>query len=99
MAQQVLGAVASTIYEAINLCSDPDQLQETARFLWKSYGAGELSGDEPNYLQFLIDRRRPLRRTGLHAKPLGKFAGCPPDRVQFCENGEVEDRSYLAPLS
>jgi hypothetical protein len=75
LAQQMLGAVASAIYEAINRFSDPDQLHETARFLWKAYAAGELSDGEANYLQFLIDRRRPLRRMALHAKPLGKFAG------------------------
>ena len=75
VAQQTLGAVASAIHEAVNFCSDPDQLHDTARFLWKAYGAGELSDNEANYLQSLIDRRRPLRRTALHAKPIGKFAG------------------------
>ena len=75
VAQQTLGAVANAIHEAINRCSDPDQLHETARLLWKAYGAGEVSDDESNYLQSLINRRRPLRHTALHAKPAGRFAG------------------------
>jgi hypothetical protein len=75
VAQQTLGAVASAIHEAINLCGDPGQLHETARLLWRAYGAGEISDDESNYLQSLINRRRPLRHTDVHAKPAGRFAG------------------------
>ena len=75
VAEQTLGAVASAIHEVINFCSDPDQLDETARLLWKAYGTGEVSDDEGNYLQSLIQRRRPLPHTALSAKPAGRFAG------------------------
>jgi hypothetical protein len=75
VAQQTLGAVARAIHKAINFCSDADELDETARLLWKAYGAGEISDGEGNYLQSLIERRRPLRHTTLHATPVGRFAG------------------------
>jgi hypothetical protein len=74
VAQQVLGPVASAVYEAINLCSNPDQLDYAARMLWQAYGAGEISDGEGNYLQSLIERRRPSRYTVLYAKPAGRFA-------------------------
>ena len=74
LAQQALGPVASAVYEAINLCSNPDQLDDTARMLWQAYGAGEISDGEGNYLQSLIERRRPSRHTALYAKPAGRFA-------------------------
>jgi len=75
VAQQTLGPVASAIYEAVNLYSDPDQLHETARHLWSAWGASQISDDESTYLQSLIERRRPLRYTAVHAKPAGRFAG------------------------
>lgn len=74
VAQQTLGAVARTIYEAINLCSNPDQLEETGRRLWEAWGVSQISDDEGSYLQSLIERRRPLRHTALSAKPAGRFA-------------------------
>jgi hypothetical protein len=74
VAQQTVSAVASAIHEAVNHCSNPDQLDETARMLWKAYVAGEISDGEGNYLQSVINGRRPLHRTGLHAKPAGRFA-------------------------
>jgi hypothetical protein len=75
VAQQTLGAVASALYEAINLCSNPDQLHETTRLLWEAWGASQISDGEGHYLQSLIERRRPPRHTALHAKPAGRFAG------------------------
>jgi hypothetical protein len=75
VAQQTLGVVASAIYQAINLCSNPDQLHETAQRLWSAWGAGEISDGEGNYLQSLIERRRPFRHAAVHAKPAGRFAG------------------------
>src|ERR1700731_2197970 len=75
VAQQALRPVASAMHEAINLCSNPDQLHETGLRLWEAWGAGEISDGEGNYLQSLIERRRPLRRMALHAKPAGRFAG------------------------
>jgi hypothetical protein len=71
VAQHTVSAVANAIQEAINHCSNPDQLDETARMLWKAYVAGEISDREGNYLQSVINGRRPLHRTGLHAKPAG----------------------------
>jgi hypothetical protein len=75
VARQALGVVASAFYEAINLCSNPDQLHDTARALWGAYGAGKISDDESTYLQSLINRRRPLHHTASSAKPAGRFAG------------------------
>ncbi len=75
MAQQTLGAVARVIYEGINLCSNPDQLHEMAQALWRAYGASQISDGEGNYLQSLIERRRPSHQTGLQAKPLSRFSG------------------------
>jgi hypothetical protein len=75
MAQQTLGAAATAIFEIVNLCSDPDQLDEMSRLLWKGYGEGKISEGEATYLSSIIDRRRPLRRTALwHSKPLGTSA-------------------------
>ena len=75
VAQQTLGAVASAIHQTINLCSDPDQLHETAQLLWDAWGAGKISDGESTYLQSLINRRRPFGHTALSAKPAGRFAG------------------------
>jgi hypothetical protein len=75
VAQQMLGAVASALHEDIGLCSNPDQLEDAGRRLWKAWGASQISDGEGNYLQSLIERRRPLRHTALSAKPAGRFAG------------------------
>jgi hypothetical protein len=69
VAQQAAGAVASVLHKAINLSSNPDQLDETAQRLWGAWGAGQISDDESTYLQSLIERRRPLRHSALPAKP------------------------------
>jgi hypothetical protein len=75
-AQLPLGDVASALHEAINLCSNPDQLDETTRALWSAYSAGKIGDHESTYLQSLINRRRPLRHMALSAKPaVGRFAG------------------------
>jgi hypothetical protein len=75
VAQQSLGAVAGAFLEAINLCSNPDQLEGTARRMWGAWGASQISDGESTYLQSLIDRRRPLHHTAWSAKPaIGRFA-------------------------
>jgi hypothetical protein len=75
VAQQTLGLFASALHEDISLCSNPDQLENAGRRLWKAWGAGQVSDGEGAYLQSLIERRRPLRHTALSAKPAGRFAG------------------------
>jgi hypothetical protein len=76
VAQQTLSARASALQEAINLCNNSGQLHETTRLLWEAWGASQISDGEGNYLQSLVERRRPLRHTALSAKPaVGRFAG------------------------
>jgi hypothetical protein len=74
---QRLGGAGRAIYEVIDLCSDPDQLDEMGRLLWKGYGEGSIGEGEATYLSSIIERRRPLgRRTAPgYAKPLGKLSG------------------------
>jgi hypothetical protein len=72
-----LGAVGQAIYEAINLCSDLEQLDGMGRLLWKGNSEGSIVDGEATYLSSCIERRRPLgRRTAPgHTMPLGKLAG------------------------
>jgi hypothetical protein len=74
---QNLGVAGRAIYDVINVCSDPYQLDEMGRLLWKRYGEGSIGGREAEYLSSLIERRRPLgRRTAPgHTTPLGNAAG------------------------
>lgn len=67
-------AAGMAIYEAVNSCSDPGQLDEVGRLLWKDYGNGKISDDEANYLSSVIERRRPLGRpaTPWYSKKLGR---------------------------
>jgi hypothetical protein len=58
------------LYESINACQNPDQLDAMARLIWERYGAAAVNDDEASYLASCIERRRPLsRRTST-----GKFA-------------------------
>ena len=43
VAQQTLGLFASALHEDISLCSNPDQLENAGRRLWKAWGAGQVS--------------------------------------------------------
>jgi hypothetical protein len=62
--------VARALYENVNACQTPDQLDAVARLIWERYGAGTVNDDEASYLASCIERRRPLsRRTST-----GKFA-------------------------
>jgi hypothetical protein len=71
-----LSAAATAIFEIVNSCSDPDQLDKMARLIWEGYSKGEISDDEANHLSLIIQRRRPLHPTALwHTTPLGRSAG------------------------
>jgi hypothetical protein len=74
---QTLGVVGRAIYDTINAASDPDQLDEMGRLLWKGYGAGDIGECEATYLSTCIERRRPLgrRQAPGFATPMGKLAG------------------------
>jgi hypothetical protein len=74
---QALGLTGNAIYRLINECSDPGQLDEFGRLLWRSYGEGAVGEGEAAYLASIIERRRPLgRRTASgHTTPLGNVAG------------------------
>ena len=71
-----LGVLRRAIYDVVNVCSDPDQLDEIGRLLWKGYGEGSIGEREAEYLSSIIERRRPLsRRTAPgHTTPLRKVA-------------------------
>jgi hypothetical protein len=75
VAKQSLGAFASALLKDISLCSNPDQLEDAGRRLWKAWGVGQVSDGEGAYLQSLIERRRPLRHTTSSATLAGRFAG------------------------
>jgi hypothetical protein len=78
MVQQTLSVAATVIYEALNLCSDLDQLDEIGQLLWKGYAEGTINDGEATYLSSIIEGRRPLRRAALWCtKPLGRSAGRP----------------------
>lgn len=76
IAAQTLSAAAIAIYDGVNLCSDPDQLDKEAQQLWIDHGEGKISDGEATYLSSIIERRRLLRRTAWwHTKPLGRSVG------------------------
>jgi hypothetical protein len=74
---QNLGVAGRAIYDVINVCSNPYQLDEMGRLLWKGYSEGSIGEHEAGYLSSMIERRRPLgRRTAPgHTTPLCKVAG------------------------
>lgn len=75
-ARPTLDAAATAIYEGINSCTNPDQLEGLAKSLWVHHGQGKISDNEATYLASVIDRRRPLRHTALpHIKALGRVVG------------------------
>src|SRR5258705_7054164 len=58
------------LFEDINACQNPEQLDAVCRLIWERYGAGAVNDDEASYLVACIERRRPVsRRTST-----GKFA-------------------------
>ena len=69
---QTLGVAGHAISDVIHVCSDPMQLDEIGRLLWKGYGEGSIGEREAEYLSSMIERRRPLgRRTApLHTRPV-----------------------------
>jgi hypothetical protein len=71
------GAAGRAVYEAINRCSDPAQLDDVGRRLWLAYGEGRISEGDATYLSSCIDRRRPLGRcaAGGAAKSLDPLGG------------------------
>ena len=77
LAVQCLGMAGRAVYEGIKGCSDPNQLEEMGRQLWKHYGAGSVGDGEATYLSNIIESRRPLGRRMApgHAKPIGKITG------------------------
>jgi hypothetical protein len=100
-----LGRVGGAIYEAINQCCNPDQLDQMARQLWQGYGAGSIGDSEATYLHGCIERRRPLsRRTAPgHARPLSPLAGRLLSRFTSRQRQRSPDRKVdainrLAPL-
>jgi hypothetical protein len=72
-----IGPAGHAIFEVINRCSDPAQLDDLGRCLWLAYGEGRISEGEATYLSSYIERRRPLgRRTAPgYTTALGKVAG------------------------
>ena len=74
---QTLGTAGRAIYDIINVCSDPDEIDEIGRLLWKGYGEGSIGEGEATYLSSCIERRRPLgRRTAPgFVTPMGNLAG------------------------
>jgi hypothetical protein len=61
---------AIVLYDGINACQNPDQLDAMVSLIWERRGAGAVNDDEASYLVSCIERRRPLsRRTSA-----GKFA-------------------------
>jgi hypothetical protein len=68
----VIGAnpAAIVLYDGVNACQNPDQLDAMMRLIWERYGAGAVNDNEASYLASCIERCRPLsRRTAT-----GKFA-------------------------
>jgi hypothetical protein len=64
------------MYVGVNSCSNPHQLDEMGRLLWKAYGHGAISDGEATYLASVIECRRPVRRMALwHTKPAARGAG------------------------
>jgi hypothetical protein len=69
---------AIILYDGINACQNPDQLDAMARVIWERYGSGAVNDDEASYLASCIERRRPLSRrtsTGKFAVIGGKMNG------------------------
>ena len=61
---------ALALYEGVNACQNPDQLDAMVRLIWERHLADTVNDDEASYLVSCIERRRPLsRRTSA-----GKFA-------------------------
>jgi hypothetical protein len=61
---------ALTLYQGVNACQNPDQLDAMVRLIWERHLADAVNDDEASYLVSCIERRRPLsRRTSA-----GKFA-------------------------
>src|SRR5262245_36933316 len=81
----VRGRAARRIYDMINHCSVPDQLDEIARLLWMDPGNGRITDDEALYLDQCIRARRPVRRP--MAKPVtalrGRISIFPVRRYQY----------------
>jgi hypothetical protein len=69
-AQLLANPAGLALYEGVNACQNPDQLDSMARLIWERHLAGAVNDDEASYLVSCIERRRPLsRRTSA-----GKFA-------------------------
>ena len=61
LAAQTLGHAGGAIYKAINICSDPSQLDKIGGLIWQGWGDGSIGDDEAQYLSSCIEYRRPLR--------------------------------------
>jgi hypothetical protein len=59
-----------SLYNDINACQSPANLDAVGRIVWERYGAAAISDDEASYLAACIERRRPLSRRA----STGKFA-------------------------
>lgn len=74
-----LGLVGLQVYEMINGCENPADLQRVGTLIWRHYGSGSLSDGEATFLHSCYDRRRPGARppAPMAAAPLrapvGKF--------------------------
>jgi hypothetical protein len=55
-----LGIAGRAIYEAINKCCSPDQLESMRRLTWQGWGEGTIDDGEAQYLTSCIERRCPL---------------------------------------
>jgi hypothetical protein len=74
---QALGVAGRAIYEVIKVCSDPYQLDEMGRLLWKGYSESSIGEGEATYLSSIIELRRPLghRTAPGHTAPLARMGG------------------------
>ncbi|QIG92873.1 hypothetical protein [Bradyrhizobium sp. 6(2017)] len=67
----LLGNTAALVlYNDINACQSPAQLDAVVRLIYEKYGAGLLNDDQASYLHSCVTRRRPVSQRTI----TGKFA-------------------------
>jgi hypothetical protein len=59
---QNLGLAASAIYDNINKCADPLELDEQTRLLWQAFNEGSVTEAEATFISMCVVHRRPLGR-------------------------------------
>ncbi len=55
-------ASALSLYNDINACQSPANLDAVARIIWERLSVGAITDDEASYLASCVERRRPLSR-------------------------------------